>query len=78
MTTKEQVLEIFQKVAPASDLSEKTDIIEGGYINSFELMDLIASLNETFGIEVDLDDMTPENFNSADAVAALVEKLKNR
>ena len=76
MDLQNQVKEILKQIKPTKDLSTVTDIVEGGYIDSFELMSLIMSLNETFGIEVDLDDMTPENFNTVDAIAALVARLK--
>ena len=39
-------------------------------------MSLIAQLNEVFDIEVDVDEIVPENFNSVDAIAAMVERLK--
>ena len=76
MDTKAAVLEILKEIKPTKDLSGVTDIVEGGYIDSFELMNLIMLLNERFDIEVSLDDMTPENFNSADAIAALADRLK--
>ena len=76
MEIKEKVLGILNEIKPTKDLSAVTDIMEGGYIDSFELMSLIMALNETFGVEISLDDMTLENFNSADAIVALVERLK--
>ena len=76
MTTKEKVVDILNKVKPGKNLEKVPDIIEGGYLDSFDLMALIENLSEQFGIEIDVDDMTPENFNSVDAIAALVEKLK--
>ena len=76
MEIQKQVNEILKQIKPTKDLSTVTNIVEGGYIDSFELMSLIMSLNETFGIEVDLDDMTPENFNTVEAIAAMVARLK--
>jgi len=39
-------------------------------------MSLISSLGETFEIEIDIDDIIPENFNSVSAIVAMVERLK--
>ena len=75
MSTREQVLEILKTVKPNKDLEGVTDIVEGGYIDSFELMFLIASLGETFGVEIGIDEIVPENFNSVDAIAAMIDKL---
>ena len=41
-----------------------------------ELMGLIAGLSDTFGIEIDIDWITPENFNSVAAMTEMVIKLK--
>ena len=76
MSAKEQVSAILKEIKPTKDLETLTDIIEGGYLDSFELMSLIAQLNETFDIEVDVDEIVPENFNSVDAITAMVERLR--
>jgi len=76
MSINEQVMNILKEIKPTKDLSEVTDIIEGGYLDSFELMSLIANLGDTFGIEIDVDEITPENFNSLAAITAMVTRLK--
>lgn len=77
MDTREQVLAILKEVKPTKNLEHVTDIIEGGYIDSFELMSLIASLNEKFDIEISVEELIPENFNSVDAISKMVERLVN-
>lgn len=76
MSTKEQVLSILKDVKPTKDLGNITDIIEGGFIDSFELMSLVAQLSESFNIEISIDELVPENFNSVDAIVQMVERLK--
>ena len=76
MSIQETVCNILKEIKPTKDLAAVTDIIEGGYLDSFELMSLIAMLGETFGVEVDVDEIVPENFNSVDAIAAMVTRLK--
>ena len=49
MNTKEIVLGILAEVKPTKDLSDVPDIVEGGYIDSFELMSLIMFINDKFG-----------------------------
>ena len=76
MSIKEQVMNILKEINPTKELTTVNDIIEGGYLDSFELMSLIAQLGDDFGIEIDVDEIMPENFNSIDAIAAMVERLK--
>lgn len=76
MTTRETVAGILKEIKPTRDLEGIEDIVEGAYIDSFELMALITALSERFGIEITIDDITPENFNSIDAIAGMVDKLQ--
>ena len=75
MTTLEQVIQILGEVKPTKDLSDIEDIVEGGYIDSFELMTLITMLGEGFGVEIDIEEIIPENFNSAAAMAEMIDRL---
>ncbi len=75
MTTREQVLAILKEVKPTKNLESITDIIEGGYIDSFELMSLVMMLNEAFGIEITIDELIPENFNSVDAIVSMIDSM---
>ena len=76
MTINEQIAQILKEIKPTKDLAAINDIVEGGYLDSFELMSLIAQLSDSFEIEIDVDDITPENFNSLADIAAMVERLK--
>ena len=76
MTIKEQIIAILKEVKPNKNLEGITDIVEGGYLDSFAIMNLIMVLSETFGIEIDFEEITAENFNSIDAMVAMVERLK--
>lgn len=77
MNTKEEVLAILNEIKPTIDLKEVDDIVDGGYLDSLELMILISTLMERFGFELDIEWVTPENFNSAEAIAALVDKIRS-
>ena len=76
MTLKEQVTNILTTVKPTKDFTGVEDIIEGGYLDSFELMALIAALMDELSIDIDVDEIIPENFNSIEPITAMVERLK--
>jgi len=78
MNNSDKILEILADIKPNSDLSQVEDIVEGGYLDSFELMALINQLSERFGIEIDFDEIVPENFNSVKAIAAMVERIQSK
>ena len=72
---KEKVLEILKEIKPTRNFEGVEDIIDGGYLDSLELMGLITALMEELNVEIDIDLITPENFNSVDAIAAMLETL---
>ena len=75
MCVKEKIQAILKEVKPTKCLDDVTDIIEGGYIDSLELLMMISMMNEQFGIEIDVEEIVPENFNSVDAMVAMIERL---
>lgn len=75
MTSIERISQILAMIKPNKDMSAISDIVEGGYLDSFELMSLIAQISETFNIDIGIDDINPENFNSIQAIAKLVDRL---
>ena len=75
MSTKERINNVLKQVKPNKNLEGIDGIIEGGYLDSFELMALITMLSEEFDIEIDISEIIPENFNSIDAITAMVERL---
>ena len=75
MNTRETVGKILKEIKPAGDIENVQNLVEGGYIDSFELMALITALSERFHIEISVDDIVPENFNSLDAIARMVDEL---
>ncbi|MBR6801980.1 MAG: acyl carrier protein [Eubacteriaceae bacterium] len=76
MDIRQTIVNILTEVKPTKNLEGIEDIVEGGYIDSFELMGLITAMSETFGIEIEVDEIVPENFNSIDAIVKMVERLK--
>ena len=74
--SRDQIRQYLLAHSAESDISQIADdesLLEAGVIDSAGMVDLIAFLEGTFGITVDEDDMTPENFDSVAAIAAYVE-----
>lgn len=70
---REQILEILQEVCPGVDVEKETALFDDGIIASFDVIHIMSELMDVFGIEIDADDIEPENINSLDALVRLVE-----
>ncbi len=71
---KQQVINILQEIRPEFDFSQNVNFIEGGILDSFDIISLVASLDEHFKISIDGMDIVPENFMSIDSIVNLLIK----
>jgi len=72
----EKLLEILEDINPDVDYSVCTTLIDDGIFDSFAILSIVSELQEEFGIEVSPMDIIPENFNSANALWEMVQRLK--
>ncbi|MEG1536153.1 MAG: acyl carrier protein [Clostridia bacterium] len=76
MEEKEELLAILQEFAPGVDFATNTRLVDDKIITSLNLIKLIVKLNGAFDIHISAAHLVPENFNSADAIFALVQRLE--
>lgn len=74
---KEKVREILMDLRPDVDFDHEEALIDGNVLESFDIVSLVAELGDEFGIAIKPKHLVPENFNSLDAITALVESLKD-
>lgn len=70
----ETIYSVLQEIRPEFDFRTSNDFIEDGFLDSFDVVTLVAELENRFQILVDALDILPENFCSAEAIAAIVKK----
>lgn len=71
----EQLMEILQDLRPDVDFENETELVTGGILDSFDIISLVSTLNDEFDITIRPASLLPENFNSAQAMMELIEKL---
>ena len=70
-----QILEILEGLHPEVDFETCKTLIDDKIIDSFDIVTLISDLSEEFDISIPVEEIVPENFNSAKAINALIERL---
>ena len=73
---REKIMEILTDLREDVDFEKENQLIDGGILDSFDIISLVGELNDEFDIEINVDDLLPENFNSVDAMCDLVKKLQ--
>jgi acyl carrier protein len=70
----EKILEILSDVRPDIDFKQEELLVDGGLLDSFDIVSIISELNDTFDINIRVHDLKPENFNSVAKIQALVDR----
>ena len=58
------------------DFEHEKALIDDGLIDSFEIVSIVAEIMDNFKVELDVDDLMPENFNSVEAMMQLIEERR--
>ena len=72
----EKLLEILKEIRPDVDFENETELIDDGILDSFDVVSIISEIDDSFGVQIRINELDPENFNSAEAIWNLIEKLK--
>ncbi len=70
----EKIYEILAGLRPEFDFHSSNSFIDDGMLDSFDVISLVTELESNYDILIDALDILPENFSSADAIAAVVVK----
>lgn len=72
----DKLLEILQGIRPDVDFVNETELIDEGILDSFDVVSIISEIDDAFGVQIRINELDPENFNSVEAIWSLIEKLK--
>lgn len=68
------LIDILQSIRPESDFIQSENFLEDGLLDSFDMVALVDSLDNTFKISIDGLDIIPENFQNIGAIQKLLGK----
>lgn len=72
----EQLLEILEEIRPDLDFANCQDLIDGHHLNSLDIISIVAELEDAFDITVPTVEVIPHNFNSAQNLWAMIQRLQ--
>lgn len=71
----ETLLRILNELHPEVDFETETGLVDNKILDSFDIVTIVAEVDAEFDVQIPAVELTPENFNSAQALFALVERL---
>jgi acyl carrier protein len=57
-------------------VTDSDNLLESGVIDSLGVLELVTFLQQEFSLQVDDDELTPENFQSIQSIAQFVEQRR--
>ncbi len=73
----EQLFEILEELHPEVDFETCETLIDDKILDSFDIISIISEVNDVFDVTISAEYIIPDNFNSAKALYALIEKLED-
>lgn len=73
----EELLEILRDLHPEVDYEQCDTLIDDKILDSFDIVTIISEICDQFDVTISAEYITPENFNSAQAIYELIEKLED-
>ena len=72
----DKLLKILKEICPGVDFENETALVDDELIDSFDLVTIASEIMNEFGVEFDVDDLVPENFNSAESMMELIDRYR--
>ena len=76
MKMRDTVLEILQDIRSDIDFENETALIGDDMLESLDIVAIVGEFNEEFDVEISVEDLLPENFNSVDAMVELITRAQ--
>lgn len=73
----ETILKILQDLHPDVDFETCETLIDGGILDSFDIITIISEIDSELDVAIPAEDIIPDNFNSAEKLYALIERLSD-
>jgi acyl carrier protein len=68
------LIDVLEEIRPESDFTASRDFLADGMLDSFDMMTLVSTLDQTYGISIAGVDILPEHFQNLDTLGALLRK----
>lgn len=71
----EKLIAILQGLHEDIDFRSHEGLIDEGVLDSFDIITLVAEIDSEYGVTIPAEELIPENFNSAQAILNLIQRL---
>ena len=73
--TLRDVIAMLEDIQEDIDYETTTTLVDDHLLVSFDILAIVSAADEEFDVAIPAKDIVPENFNSAQALCALIQRL---
>jgi acyl carrier protein len=73
----EKLLDILGQIRSDIDYESEKNLVDDGILDSFDIVSIVSELSMEYDIDISIDDMTAENFNSAEAMFEMISRIQD-
>jgi acyl carrier protein len=73
----EKLLDILGQIRSDIDYESEKALVDDGILDSFDIVSIVSELSMEYDIDISIDDMTAENFNSAEAMFEMISRIQD-
>ena len=73
----EELKELLEGIRPDIDFEKEDKLIDNGILDSIDIIGIVTEINDTFDVDINVQYLLPENFNSMEEIYALIQKLSD-
>jgi acyl carrier protein len=70
----DQLTTLLTDIRPGQDYSKADDFFNQGLLDSLDMTTLVAALESTYGVFLDVDEIVPDNLKSLAAIRSLLAR----
>ena len=71
------LMEILTEMHPEVDFNTCTTLIDDAILDSVDIVTIVAEIDAQFDVAIPVEELTPENFNSAQAIYDMIRRLED-
>lgn len=72
-----ELIAILNEIRPDVDFENCSRLVDDGLLDSFDMITLVGELASHYEIEIGVENLVPEIFNSVEAILNLVQRLQD-
>jgi len=70
----EKLMQILIETCPGVDFENEKALIDNEILDSMDIVTIVSEIMGVFSVELNVEDLIPENFNSVEAMWSLIEQ----